>query len=122
MLAAARSKSKHNGCVWFESLLLHSFLSSLQDQDFILCIFLSQAQEAAVRASNAPRDDQQDLDKMLSSLGVAPVSGKLCNYISVFIGFRISYMFVHKLIILCFFSKRCSEMCNICIILWYFCI
>lgn len=84
MLAAARSKSKHNGCVWFESLLLHSFLSSLQDQDFILCIFLSQAQEAAVRASNAPRDDQQDLDKMLSSLGVAPVSGKLCNSIFLF--------------------------------------
>nr|XP_045611957.1 cytoplasmic dynein 1 intermediate chain-like isoform X5 [Procambarus clarkii] len=34
-----------------------------------------EAQEAAVRASNAPRDDQ-DLDKMLSSLGVAPVSDK----------------------------------------------
>ncbi|XP_068216829.1 cytoplasmic dynein 1 intermediate chain 2 isoform X43 [Palaemon carinicauda] len=35
-----------------------------------------EAQEAALRASNQPRDDQQDLDKMLSSLGVAPVSDK----------------------------------------------
>lgn len=35
-----------------------------------------QAQEAAVRASTAPRDDQQDLDKVLASLGVAPVSGE----------------------------------------------
>ncbi|XP_071552647.1 cytoplasmic dynein 1 intermediate chain 1-like isoform X30 [Panulirus ornatus] len=34
-----------------------------------------EAQEAAVRASNVPRDDQ-DLDKMLSLLGVAPVSDK----------------------------------------------
>ncbi|XP_071552645.1 cytoplasmic dynein 1 intermediate chain-like isoform X29 [Panulirus ornatus] len=36
---------------------------------------LDEAQEAAVRASNVPRDDQ-DLDKMLSLLGVAPVSDK----------------------------------------------
>ena len=37
--------------------------------------FSRQAQEAAARASNAPRDDQ-DLDKVLASLGVAPVSGE----------------------------------------------
>ncbi|XP_076031611.1 cytoplasmic dynein 1 intermediate chain short wing isoform X9 [Oratosquilla oratoria] len=34
-----------------------------------------EAQEAAQRAASQPRDDQQDVDKMLSSLGVAPVSG-----------------------------------------------
>lgn len=37
-----------------------------------------EAQEAAARASNAPRDDQ-DLDKVLASLGVAPVSDVLLS-------------------------------------------
>nr|UWX08043.1 dynein cytoplasmic 1 intermediate chain 1 [Eriocheir sinensis] len=37
-----------------------------------------EAQEAAVRASSAPRDDQ-DLDKVLASLGVAPVSDVLLS-------------------------------------------
>ena len=38
-------------------------------------ITILQAQEAAVRAAGQPRDESQDLDKMLSYLGVAPVSG-----------------------------------------------
>nr|XP_053655383.1 cytoplasmic dynein 1 intermediate chain 2-like isoform X18 [Cherax quadricarinatus] len=41
-----------------------------------------EAQEAAVRASSVPRDDQ-DLDKMLSSLGVAPVSEVLSSMSSM---------------------------------------
>lgn len=32
--------------------------------------------EAVSRASNAERDQRKELDEMLSSLGVAPVSGK----------------------------------------------
>ncbi|XP_071552656.1 cytoplasmic dynein 1 intermediate chain-like isoform X39 [Panulirus ornatus] len=43
---------------------------------------LDEAQEAAVRASNVPRDDQ-DLDKMLSLLGVAPVSEVLSSMSSM---------------------------------------
>ncbi|XP_042203638.1 cytoplasmic dynein 1 intermediate chain 2-like isoform X14 [Homarus americanus] len=41
-----------------------------------------EAQEAAARASNAPRNDQ-DLDKMLSDLGVAPLSEVLSSMSSM---------------------------------------
>lgn len=49
----------------------------------LFLFFFHQASEAAQRASNpsAVSDDSQDLNKMLGSLGIAPVPGK--NFVTV---------------------------------------
>lgn len=53
-------------------LYLIIFLNRL----FISYIFILQVEEATVRAAGADKDHRKELDAMLSSLGVAPVSGK----------------------------------------------
>ena len=39
--------------------------------------FLKQVESAVVRAAGTDKDQRKELDAMLSSLGVAPVSGKI---------------------------------------------
>lgn len=66
---------------------------------FIFLYIILQVEEATVRAAGADKDHRKELDAMLSSLGVAPVSGKQLYF--DFIIYLISYIFyfIHRCII-----------------------
>lgn len=52
-----------------------------------MIVYGLQVEEATVRASGTDKDQRKEIDAMLSSLGVAPVSGILLNLFDCILDF-----------------------------------